>query len=199
MSRNTKIEGMSNDKDSEITETIVDPVKTLNRMWDRFATASDEILILLSSANAFTRQENAGSVEILKNLCLRRHNLKIRLLTPKSEHVEQVRSEIRKAHYNFDIKFIQEFSQTKISIIVIDRKYSFVIELKNDYAVSTFDAMGIATYSTRILTVLSYVSIFESYWALSQMYEESMNELEATKEYLNKVLKVLKEINNKGK
>lgn len=71
--------------------------------------------------------------------------------------------------------------------------------MKNDYAVSTFDAMGIATYSTRILTVLSYVSIFESYWALSQMYEESMNELEATKEYLNKVLKVLKEINIKGK
>ena len=33
--------------------------------------------------------------------------------------------------------------------------------------------------------------IFESYWALSQMYEESINELAYTKEYLNKVLNEL--------
>ncbi len=61
---------------------------------------------------------------------------------------------------------------------------------------STFDAMGMAINSTRVLTVLSYVSIFESYWTLSQMYEESRNELASTKEYLSKVLK---EIDNKGK
>jgi hypothetical protein len=41
------------------------------------------------------------------------------------------------------------------------------------------------------MTVLSYVSIFESYWTLSELYEESENELASTKEYLNKVLNEL--------
>ena len=65
---------------------------------------------------------------------------------------------------NIDVKYIQEFSQTKMSIIVVDRIRSLVIELKNDDAFNTLHAMGQGIYSTRILTVLSYVSIFESYW-----------------------------------
>jgi hypothetical protein len=89
-------------------------------------------------------------------------------------------------NYDIDIKFIQEFSQTKISIMVVDKKSSIVVEVKDDDALNSLDAQS--TYSTRVLTVLSYVSIFESYWALSQMYEESINELASTKEYLDKVL-----------
>ena len=79
-----------------------------------------------------------------------------------------------------------------MSIIVVDRIRSLVIELKNDDTFNTLHAMGQGIYSTRILTVLSYVSIFESYWTLSQLYEESTNELANTKEYLDKVLNELK-------
>ena len=135
-------------------------------------------------------------LKYLKKLLSIRKDLNIRILTPKSDHVEEVRSEIKNLYSNFEIKYIQEFSQTKISIVVGDRKRSLVIELRNDDAVNSLDAMGHTTYSTRILTVLSYVSIFESYWTLSQMYEDSRNELASTKEYLSKVLK---EIYNKGK
>lgn len=81
-------------------------------------------------------------------------------------------------------------------MVIVDRKYSIVTEVKNDNAANSLDAVGQSTYSTRPLTVLSYVSIFESYWVLSQMYEESRNELASTKEYLSKVLK---EIDNKEK
>lgn len=130
---------------------------------------------MLFSTNAFTGQENVGSIEILKELCSKNKDLKIRFLTPKSEHVEQVRSQIKDDNNNFDIKFIQEFSQTKIQILVIDRKYSFVIELKNDNAPNTFDAVGIATFSTRILTVLSYVLIFELLGSPKCMKNQSMS------------------------
>ena len=74
----------------------------------------------------------------------------------------------------------------------MDRIKSLVIELQNDNALDTLDAMGQSTYSTRILTVLSYVSIFESYWTLSELHEISVNELAYTKEYLDKVLTELK-------
>ena len=176
--------------DMEITETIIEPVILLNRAREMARSAKNEILILFSSANAFDRQDRAGSLELFKDLCTKIKSLKIKILTPRSKHVEELRSELKQ--FNIDVKYIQEFSQTKMSIIVVDRIRSLVIELKNDDAFNTLHAMGQGIYSTRILTVLSYVSIFESYWTLSQLYEESTNELANTKEYLDKVLNELK-------
>lgn len=183
-----KIKEIQEERIPEITETIRDPVKGLNRCWEMIKNAKEEVLAIFSTANGFSRQEKIGSVQLAKEMCTKRKDLQVRLLAPKSEHIEEVRSELRNQHYNIDIKFIQEFSQTKISMIIVDRKSSMVVEVKNDDAVNTLDAMGQSTYSTRILTVLSYVSIFESYWTLSQLYEESENELAYTKEYLDKVL-----------
>lgn len=152
-------------------------------------SAKNELLILFSSANAFARQDRAGSVELLKQFTSKRKNLKIRILAPKNTRVEELRSELKP--YNIEVKYIQEFSQTKISILVADRKSSIVIELKDDNATDSLGAAGQSTYSTRILTVLSYVSIFESYWTLSELHEQSENELAYTKDYLNKVLNEL--------
>jgi two-component system, OmpR family, sensor histidine kinase VicK len=82
----------ASDEDKEITETIMDPVKTLNRCWDMAKSAREEILIMLSTSNAFIRQENLGSVELLMELSLKKKDLKIRFLVPKSERAEEVRS-----------------------------------------------------------------------------------------------------------
>jgi hypothetical protein len=174
----------------EITETIIEPVRTMNRAWEMVRSAKDEILILFSSANAFARQENKGAVELLKEKRAITKDLKIKILVPKNERMEELRLEL--TQHNINVKYIQEFSQTKMTILVVDRTGSLVIELKNDNTMNTLDAMGQSTYSTRILTVLSYVSIFESYWTLSQLHEESTNELANTKEYLDRVLTELK-------
>jgi two-component system, OmpR family, sensor histidine kinase VicK len=52
--------------------------------------------------------------------------------------------------------------QTKVTIIIVDRKYSLTIELKDDTKQTTTEAIGLATYSNSQSTVLSYASIFES-------------------------------------
>jgi two-component system, OmpR family, sensor histidine kinase VicK len=178
------------DKDMEITETIIDPVKSMDRVWEMVRSAKDEILILFSSANSFARQDRAGAVQVLKESRAKRKDLKIKILAPRSERVEELRLELKPHH--IEVKYIQEFSQTKITILVVDRIRSHVVELKNDNTMNTLEAIGHSTYSTRILTVLSYVSILESYWALSELHEESANELAYTKEYLNKVLTEIK-------
>ena len=54
------------DKDMDITETIIDPVKSMNRVWEMVRSAKDEILILFSFANSFVRQDRVGAVEVLK-------------------------------------------------------------------------------------------------------------------------------------
>jgi hypothetical protein len=50
----------------------------------------------------------------------------------------------------------------------------------------TLEAMGQSTYSTRILTVLYYVSFFETYWTLLELHEERALELVYAREYLKK-------------
>jgi hypothetical protein len=74
---------ISDYRGSEITETIIDPVRTQNRYWEIANLAKVELLALFSTANAFARQEKAGSPEIVKNLTLQRKGLKVRLLTPE--------------------------------------------------------------------------------------------------------------------
>jgi two-component system, OmpR family, sensor histidine kinase VicK len=182
--------GFALHNDKETTETIADPKETMNRAWAMCISAKEEILALFSSANAFARQDRAGFGELLKELSSKTKGLKIKILARKGDRVDELRSELK--HYNIDVKYIQEISQTKMTIGVVDRTKSIVIELKNYRALDTLEAIGQSTYTTRILTVLSYVSIFESYWTLSQMHEESIKELANTREYLDKVLTELK-------
>jgi two-component system sensor histidine kinase VicK len=182
--------GFALHNDKETTETITDQKETMNRAWEMCKSAKEEILALFSSANAFARQDRAGAGELLKGLSSKTKTLKIKIMAPKGDRIAEFRSELRP--YNIEVKYIQEFSQTKMTILVVDRSSSLVVELQNDQTENTFEAIGQSIYSTRILTVLSYVSIFESYWTLSQLHEESTNELADTKEYLDKVLTELK-------
>ena len=71
-----------------------------------------------------------------------------------------------------------------------------MVELKDDAKQSSYEAMGLATYSNSKSTVLSYVSIFETLWMQTELYEqlvESNNELAEAYEQLeaaNEQLKV---------
>ena len=190
-----KIKEIQQGKALEVTETILEPEKMLARVLEMVGSAKEEILGLFSTPNAFLRQERAGSIQLLKEFCRKKH-IKAKILTPRSKEVEELRSELKQ--YNIDVKYIQEFSQTKISMLLVDRKRALVVELKNDAMMDTSKAVGISTYSTRIMTVLSYVSIHDSYWRLSEMYEESENELAYTKEYLDKVLTEMDNIHSKN-
>ncbi len=181
----------SSDNDKEITETITNPLETMNRTWEKIKSAEYEVLILFSSPNVFTHQERVGGLQMLKGMCKNNKVLEIKILTPKNTRVEELRSELKKQRYSIDVKFVPIFSQTKMTIAIVDRKASIVIELRNDNTMDTLEAIGQSTHSTRILTVLSYVSIFESYWTLSSLFEESESELADTKEYLDKVLNEL--------
>jgi two-component system, OmpR family, sensor histidine kinase VicK len=58
------------------------------------------------------------------------------------------------------------------TILVVDRKVSLVMELR-DNSKTTFDeAIGLSTYSNSKAGVLSYVAIFENLWALTELYKQ---------------------------
>jgi two-component system sensor histidine kinase VicK len=58
--------------------------------------------------------------------------------------------------------------------LVVDRKYSLILELKDDSkeAITTAAAIGWSTYSNSQATVLSYLSIFETLWRQTEIYEQ---------------------------
>lgn len=65
---------------------------------------------------------------------------------------------------NIDIRHIKKAPETKGTILIVDRRYSLVIELRDDNESSFEQAIGFSTYSTSRPGVLSYISIFESLW-----------------------------------
>ena len=53
-------------------------------------------------------------------------------------------------------------SETKATILVVDRKASLVMELRDDTKTTFDEAIGLSTYSNSKAGVLSYVAIFEN-------------------------------------
>jgi two-component system, OmpR family, sensor histidine kinase VicK len=76
---------------------------------------------------------------------------------------------------------------TTVTIVVVDRKESLVIEKIDDSKENFIDAVGISTYSNSKPTVLSYVSIFENLWKQTELYQqlkESTRQLQLAYEQL---------------
>jgi hypothetical protein len=144
-------------------EIIQDPVEIQKVAFSLIQTAIEETLIMYSTANAFHRQERAGKIQLLKKVATER-GVKVRILTPKDELIETARKLMmiqgagQQAHENIGIRYIQPHLQTKVTIIIVDRKYSLAVELKDDTKQTPIEAIGLATYSNSQSTVLSYVS-----------------------------------------
>ena len=184
----------------EIIETIRNPFEIQKLASKLVRSAKDEILLVFSTANAFHRQERIGMIKLLTEAAER--GIKIRILTPIDDLLKEITQQLmggRRQQQNqqrIEIRFIGRFSQTKIRILVVDKVASLVVELKDDAKQSSYEAMGLATYSNSKSTVLSYVSIFETLWMQTELYEqlvESNNQLAEAYEQLeaaNEQLKV---------
>jgi two-component system, OmpR family, sensor histidine kinase VicK len=71
--------------------------------------------------------------------------------------------------------------------LVVDRKYSLILELKDDSkeAITTAAAIGWSTYSNSQATVLSYLSIFETLWRQTEIYEQLEQADRIKSEFIN--------------
>ena len=112
-----------------------------------------------------------GTIQSLKEVVEER-GMKIRILTPKEPPIEKTIQILKQQHRNIDIRYIEPGLQTQVTVLVVDRKSSLVVELADDTKESSYEAMGLGAYSNRKATVLSYVSIFESLWKQSELYEK---------------------------
>ena len=140
--------------------------------------AKEEILFIFPSSSALIRQEKLGAVPLAIEATKKRA-AKVRILVPYNKEVEDriklMKAELgRRPIYNadIDVRYTEQTSGTMATILVVDRKVSLVMELRDD-STKTFDeAIGLSTYSNSKAGVLSYVAIFENLWALTELYKQ---------------------------
>ena len=186
-----RIKAIEEGVDSEGIEIIQDPVEIQKLGFSLVQTAIEEILVMYSTANAFHRQEYAGGIQLLKEAATER-GVKVRILTPEDELIVKtarklmmVQEEAQQPHDNIGIRYIQPHLQTKVTILIVDKKYSLTIELKDDTKQTSNEAIGLATYSNSQSTVLSYASIFESLWTQTELYQKLKEADKIKDEFIN--------------
>ena len=94
---------------------------------------------------------------------------------PTSSLIEQKVQELKeycRSSNIIDVRYIVQMSETKATILVVDRKVSLVMELKDDTKFSFYEVIGLSTYSNSKAGVLSYVAIFENLWKQLELYEQ---------------------------
>jgi hypothetical protein len=92
---------------------------------------------------------------------------------PSHKLTEQTIADLRKyAQKGIDIRFIKQAENVMATFLVVDRKFSLVMEIRDDLKETFDESIGSSVYSTSKAGVLSYVSLFESLWSQTELYEQ---------------------------
>jgi two-component system sensor histidine kinase VicK len=169
------------------TEIIQSPKKILELFINMIKSAKSEILLLLPTINAFLREERIGAIELLKESAAE-NNVNVRIMTPSNDDIEKTlqnivsvavrkeQQENQKKEKGFEVQRsniqFKETAMTTVTILVVDKRESLVMEKIDDSKENFIEAIGLSTYSTSEPTVMSYLSIFEGLWRQTKLYEE---------------------------
>jgi two-component system, OmpR family, sensor histidine kinase VicK len=165
----------------KVIETFDNSFDIQDKILDLLNSANNEILIISSSSNAFHRQKKAGSIQKLLEISQNKPWIAIKILTPKDIEIENMADKMTNS--NFTFRFTEPLS--KVSFLMVDRKYSLVVELKDDSKKTLAEAKGFAIYSNSTPTVSSYAAIFNSLWKQAEMYQQLKIQEKMQKEFIN--------------
>jgi two-component system, OmpR family, sensor histidine kinase VicK len=154
-------------------EVIPSSAKAQEMYLSIVRSATEEILLIFPTINAFIRQEKIGVIQLAKEAAKDR-NVKVRILMPTNSLIKQ---KLQRLEENYpgnviDVRCIAQMSETKSTILVVDRKASLVMELKDDSKTTFAEAVGLSTYSNSKAGVSSYVAIFENLWRQTELYDQ---------------------------
>jgi len=217
-----KIKDMRSNLNTEegFTELIENPYKTQQLLIHQIQKATKEILIILPSINAFFRYRKIRIFNILEKKLLNinininnnhhdseenSNKLLVKILTPTNNNLEKYITSIynrikktNKQKENIEFRRIESLSEINTACIIIDKKDLLVIELKDDSKDNFLEAIGSSIYSNTPTTVFSYISIFDTLWTQTELYESiriANDELQSTTEELRESLQILANVN----
>jgi two-component system sensor histidine kinase VicK len=162
---------------------IYDAWQALELYQSLIMSAEKEIKIVFPTTNALIRQDKAGILFLLREAAAAK-KCQVKILMPNDE---SIRNFIQNDNSGSDIstRFVDQEESGKATILIIDNKVSLVMELRDDRKKTFHEAIGLSTYSNSKAGVLSYVSMFESLWNQTQLYEELKSNEKIQKEFIN--------------
>jgi two-component system sensor histidine kinase VicK len=165
-------------------KTIRDPRETVAFSNDLVRSAKHEILRIYPSINQFYRQIRIGVLQILREALGR--GISVRVLVPGDRYeIDKIVKEVVLELPKLDIRSLDKSLRTQMGILVVDRRESLIIELKDDTKDNFYDASGVAAYSNSKPIAFSYASIFETLWKQEELYEQSKAYNAMQREFIN--------------
>ena len=177
---------------------VIEVIQNSNRAKELYLnlvkTATKEIMLIFPTMNAFIRQDKIGVIQSIRK-AVKERNVKVRILMPMSNLTENtiryITEEYNQSQQKDDnnndnnnnivttdgindinIRHIERMSETKATILIVDRKLSLVMELRDDSKTTFNEAIGLSTYSNSRPGVLSYIAIFDNLWIQTELYEK---------------------------
>jgi len=176
------IEPNSPEKFGEESIQIISQVQKIKQLYlSLVRNAQKEILLIFPTTNAIRREEGVGIFAELRRASQR--GIMVRILTPEDDFVKTRLEELRGT--GMVIRQIETPTETKFKLLIIDKMFSLVIETRDDSKADFEDAVGLATFSNSKFTVLPYVTIFQSFWRETDLYERAREADRIKDEFVN--------------
>src|SRR5215210_2325162 len=162
---------------------IYDARQALELYQSLIMSAEKEIKVVFPTTNALIRQDKAGILFLLQEAAAVK-KCQVKVLMPNDELIRYFIPTNNNSN-NISTRFIDHEEGGKATILIVDNKISLVMELKDDSKKTFQEAIGLSTYSNSKAGVLSYVSMFESLWKQTELYEKLKGNEKMQKEFIN--------------
>jgi two-component system sensor histidine kinase VicK len=166
-------------------DVIQNPIEVQKRYRALVSSAKQQVLLFLPTTTAYRREERIGIFESLEKAAA--VGVDIRILIPTEKGTEQEIQKKVKSRKGFKIRRIKTNipTEARSKILIVDRREYLMIELKDNSKETFVEAVGSAIFSNSRSTILSYVTMFDSLWGQTELYEKLEAHDRMQKEFIN--------------
>lgn len=151
-------------------DLIPNPKESLKIFQELFYGIKSEVLLMLSSTNAFFRIEHNKDFYACEKLT--HQGITVKVLIPLKIDLFEKINQITLKYPKIEFRYFNTHYEPFIGITVIDREKVLLLEIKNDTNKDYVESMGMTIFIESKSTSLSYTSIFYSLWKQSEMHEQ---------------------------
>jgi K+-sensing histidine kinase KdpD len=162
-------------------ETISNSIESLKFSKELLQKVKNEILIMLASSSTFFRFENSIGFNALENLA--HQNIQVKVLIPSKIELQNEINQIIKKYHKIEFRLLHSDNEPFIGITIIDRQRVLIYVVKDDNKINYVDSIGMTIYIEGKSTAMSYITIFNSLWKQTDLYEKLEKSYEKIKSH----------------
>jgi len=187
-----RIKEIEEGRTPEKLEIIEDTQKSISRAFDIMNKTQKELLVLFATPRTFTFALQGESADIYRKISKKGVDIKLLVPTGSAEVANEQMGKVREISPKINLRLSDVGLNTRITIMISDRKEFMNWELKDDTLDNPYLAGGIASYSNIRALASSYAIIFDNLWKITEILENLRianvkleNSENAMKEFIN--------------